>query len=111
MKLSAQQVASVRQELGAEPLSEDNPAMEALRGAFGDHTFYVGADGLFVFEPVNEPAGNGTHAQLVLVAAWTDSQRNTLQRVEPQETDQVVDLTAAGDSEGDANGDGFPGAA
>lgn len=96
MKLSNQQVASVRQELGADPLNEDNPAMDSLRGAFGDHTFYVGADGLFVFEPVEEPAADGAPAQLVLVAAWADEKKNTLQKVQPQQTDQVVDLAAVG---------------
>ncbi len=99
MKLSTQQVASVKQELGADPLGDDNPAMESLRTAFGDHTFYVGSDGLFVFEPVNDPAVQGTPAQLVLVAAWSDEQKNALKKVPPQETDQVVDLAAAPEQE------------
>jgi hypothetical protein len=97
MKLSTQQVASVRHELGADPLREDNPAMDSLRGAFGDHTFYVGSDGLFVFEPVNDPDAGRTPAQLVLVAAWADAQKSALEKVPPQETDRVVDLAAADD--------------
>jgi hypothetical protein len=100
MKLTSRQITAVKQELSADPLEEENPAMETLRDAFGDHTFYVGADGLFVLEPVNDPAHAGEPAQLVLVAAWTDEQRNALQPVPPQTTEKVVDLAASA-TEGD----------
>ena len=110
MKLSSQQVAAVKQELGADPLPDTNPAMESLRGAFGDHTFYVGVDGLFVFEPVNEAEASDDSAQLILVAAWTDENKNALTQVPPQRTDKVVDLAAAGD-DGSAGGSGGNGAA
>lgn len=100
MKLSSQQVTSVKQELGADPLDAENPAMKSLLDAFGEHTFYVGGDGLFVFEPVNDPEASGEPAQLVLVAAWTDEKKNALTQVPPQPTDKVVDLAAAKDSGG-----------
>lgn len=95
MKLSSQQVAVVKDELGADPLGEENPAMESLKNAFGDHTFYVGSDGLFVFESVNEPEQAREPAQLVLVASWTDDQKTALEKIPPQQTDKVIDLAGS----------------
>lgn len=120
MKLTSQQVASVKQELGADPIEETNPAMETLRNAFGDHTFYLASDGLFVLEPadtVSQEGGDETPAEgteasaksmdepahLVRIAAWTDENKNALQPAPPQATDTVVDLAAAGKGNG-ANG-------
>ncbi|MEZ5669843.1 MAG: hypothetical protein R3F55_20875 [Alphaproteobacteria bacterium] len=94
MKLSSQQVVSVKTALGADPLEDHNPAMDSLVKAFGEHTFYVFTDGLFVLEPVNDAAMAGDPARLVLVAAWTDEKRNALQKVQPQATDAIVDLSA-----------------
>jgi hypothetical protein len=97
MKLNSNQIAAVKQDLSADPLDEDNPAMGSLREAFGDHTFYVGSDGLFVIEPVENASHPGEPAQLVLVAAWTDEDKKALQPVPPQHTETIVDLaTAAG---------------
>lgn len=102
MKLNSNQIAAVKQDLSADPLDENNPAMESLREAFGDHTFYVGPDGLFVVEPVEDAAHPGEPAQLVLVAAWTDEDKNALQPVPPQQTETVVDLaTTASKTNGD----------
>ena len=95
MKLNANQIAAVKQDLSADPLEEHNPAMDALRKAFGDHTFYVGAEGLFVVEPVEDTAHPGEPAQLVLVAAWADEEKKSLQPVPPQETQTVIDLAKA----------------
>jgi hypothetical protein len=92
MKLNANQIAAVKQDLSAEPLEDQNPAMASLRQAFGDHTFYVGAEGLFVVEPVEDDAHPGEPAQLVLVAAWADDDKKALQPVPPQQTETVVDL-------------------
>ena len=113
MKLTSQQVASVKQELGADPVEETNPAMESLRKAFGDHTFYLANDGLFVLEPADEvlreepgsktasegeetPARPmGQPARLIRIAAWTDENKKALQPAPPQVSDTVVDLAAA----------------
>jgi hypothetical protein len=102
MKLKANQIAAVKQDLGADPLDEENPAMGSLREAFGDHTFYVGPDGLFIVEAVDNGDHPGELAQLVLVAGWTDENKNALHPVPPQKTDKVVDLAtsaAKGNSE------------
>jgi len=114
MKLSTQQVAAVKQELGADPVDEANPAMETLRQAFGDHTFYLASDGLFVLEPADAADANSAQepaqqmsepAHLVLVAAWTDENKNSLQPAPAQVSATVVDLAATDDNESkQANG-------
>jgi len=97
MKLTSEQVAVVKEQLGADPIEDENPAMDTLCNTFGEHTFYLGADGLFVLEPaVEEAPQQGEPAQLVLVAAWTDEQRTALKPVEPQVSDMVVDLAETG---------------
>ena len=104
MKLNSNQIAAVKQDLSADPLEEENPAMASLRQAFGDHTFYVGSEGLFVVEPVEDDAHPGEPAQLVLVAAWTDEEKKALQPVPPQQTAKIVDLTPPAEkSNGDAS--------
>lgn len=101
MKLNSHQIAAVKQDLSADPLDEENPAIGSLREAFGDHTFYVGSDGLFVVEPVEDTEHPGEPAQLVLVAAWTDEDKKALQPVPPQQTETVVDLaTTVGKTNG-----------
>lgn len=92
MRLTSQQVAAVKQELGADALEEENPAMDSLRNLFGDHTFYVGEEGLLVFEEVDAVEPDDTRVQLVLVAAWTDDNKNALSPIDPQPTTIVVDL-------------------
>lgn len=91
MKLTDDQAAAVKQVLGADPLPEDNPAMGELEKVFGEHSFYVGEDGLLVFEPAEEQADSG---RLMLIAAWADEQKQGLQAVQPQPTDIVIDFSA-----------------
>jgi hypothetical protein len=124
MKLTAQQVASVKQELGADPIEEANPAVATLRQAFGDHTFYLASDGLFVLEPADEvlkedqgaagadgedpPRPLAEPARLILIAAWTDESKTALQPTPARATATVIDLAAAED--GDAGNGGNNGA-
>lgn len=105
MKLSTHQIEAVKQEIGADPIEDANPAMTPLRETFGDHTFYVGSEGLFVLEPVDTPAEEqaapppegapAEPAQLVLIAGWANEEKNALQPVPAQATTTVIDLAAA----------------
>ncbi len=92
MRLTTQQIAAVKQELGADSLEEENPAMASLQKLFGDHTFYVGEEGLLVFETIDTAGPDNTRAQMVLVAAWTDDTKKALSPIDPQPTTIVVDL-------------------
>ena len=101
MKLSSQQVASVKRELGADPLDSNNPAVNELNNVFGEHTFYLATDGLFIVEPVESDQIPGEPAQIVRVAAWTDDDKKELQPVPPEATERVLDLTPGSDDSSD----------
>src|SRR5690625_5238789 len=87
MKLSNTQIAATTESLGATPVPEDHPVMDQLRDAFGEHTFFLDHAGLSVFVDQDEveegfdlPEGE---PRLVMIAAWTDDQRNSRGAVEP----------------------------
>jgi len=95
MILSENQVAVAKATLGADPVPADHPAMPQLQQAFGEHTFYLDANGLMVFEPAEDAAADAKEAaRLVLVAAWADESKQQLSPVQPQPTNLVVDLAA-----------------
>lgn len=93
MKLSSEQVKVVEERTGLQPIPEENPAMSQLKENFGDHTFYVDDNGLYVLETDGEAPDGENHATAVQVASWTDENRTALQAHEPQVTDAVFKLT------------------
>lgn len=86
MKLSAQQIASVKEQTSAEPVAEDSPAHGQLVEAFGDHTFYLSEHGLLTPEVVSEPEDENKTVELILIAGWAGENNDALQGVEPQRT-------------------------
>ena len=92
MMLTDEQVAAVKAQLDVDALEESNPSMDMLRKQFGEHTFYVGEDGLFMFEPVNAPSHPGQPAHMVQVGAWTDENRNAMKPMPHKVTDVLIDL-------------------
>lgn len=97
MKLNAQQIAAVGQQIGADPLNDDDPVTDQLVKIFGEHTFYLSTEGLLVIEAAVDPdqdreTGKG---QFVRVATWADEQRSALQPIQPEPTSIVLDLDAA----------------
>lgn len=104
MKLSNTQIAATSDSLGATPVPEDHPVMDQLRDAFGEHTFFLDNEGLSVFvdeaeveEGVELPEGE---PRLVMIAAWTDDERNSLAAVEP--VDRGISLPQSSASENSA---------
>lgn len=101
MKLNDAQITEVERQTGMEPIADDNPAVEALTGHFGDHTFYVDSEGLYVWERVgSETAGQPVTA--LQVARWTGDERTELRLHEPEPTNVVLRIDEIGsDSDGD----------
>jgi len=88
MLLNDTQIAASRETLGVDPLAQDHPAMVELKRVFGEHTFFVDANGLSVFLDQTEtdtdlPEGK---PRLVLIAAWVDDAKTQLGPVEPVDT-------------------------
>src|SRR3546814_7307137 len=60
MRLSEPQTQRVQEQTGASVVPEDNPSMPALKQNFGDHTFFLDAEGLHIWETVaDEPSEDG----------------------------------------------------
>ncbi|MGY3405332.1 hypothetical protein ACVWZV_001445 [Bradyrhizobium sp. GM5.1] len=51
MKLTSEQVKQTVNQLGAQVLPDEHPAMPQLNSMFGEHTFFVDETGLKVVEP------------------------------------------------------------
>lgn len=92
MKLTAQQMAQVFDQTGADPVPEDHSVMDDLREAFGDHTFYMAPEGLCVWEPVSNADSGSQVATAMIVASWTDEEKTELLPHAPQPTTIVVTL-------------------
>jgi hypothetical protein len=92
MKLNDQQIAAVKASVDIDAIPADNPAVSQLTQAFGDHTFFVVTDGLFILETVDKPDLPGTPAEFILIAGWADEDRSALRGVEPTPSNTIIDL-------------------
>jgi hypothetical protein len=94
MKLTSAQVENTMTQIAERAIPEDHPVVPQLKGLFGEHTFFLGNDGLKIVEPTGaEDAGSQT-ACVVRVASWADPERTTLAPHEPQPTEVLVDIDA-----------------
>lgn len=83
MRLSEPQTQRVQEETGASVVPEDNPSMPALKQNFGDHTFFLDAEGLHIWESVDdEPAADGKLVG-VRIASWSSAEKSSLVPHEP----------------------------
>lgn len=94
MKLNDQQIAAVKSSVNIDAIPPENPAVPQLTEHFGDHTFFVVTEGLFILEEVDNPELPGTPAEFVLVAGWADEERSALQGVQPTRSNTIIDLDA-----------------
>jgi hypothetical protein len=91
VKLSAAQIEHTVPQIGAQPIPEDHPAVTELKGLFGDHTFFLGREGLHIVETA-EPADDGAFANVVNLARWSNDERTALAPHKPEVTEVVVDV-------------------
>ncbi len=89
MKLNAAQQSHVEEQLGIEALPDENPAMPKLKEVFGEHTFFVDADGLNVVE--EHPAEENSGGVVIKLASWAEDQTQ-LRVHEPEVLPVTVDL-------------------
>jgi hypothetical protein len=96
MKLNSALVERTLNQFEAQAIPESHPAVAQLNSLFGDHTFFLNADGLNIVEP-NDADNSGTKtAQVIRLAEWKDAERTSLVPREPEVTDVVVVLDAEG---------------
>lgn len=86
MKLSTAEIQRIEEETGSTAVPPENPAIEQLKGHFGDHTFFVDGDGLHVWESPEEQPVEGGKMVGLRVATWKDESKTTLVPHEPTPT-------------------------
>jgi hypothetical protein len=92
MKLTSELVNRTLSQLEAQAIPDDHPALQQLKGLFGDHTFFVDSNGLNIVEPA-EPTQEGVQTgKIVNLATWTDADPPSLAPHEPEPTDVVIML-------------------
>ena len=92
MKLSAEQIKQIHDERGIDPLPEDSPPMSDLMIAFGNHTFYLTADGLHKWEYIEV---SGAEEQVIIaveIASWVNDEKSNLALHIPRLTKDTVRL-------------------
>ena len=94
MMLNAQQLAIIENQTDTKPLPPDDPAVAQLSGHFGEHSFFLDPNGLYIFEAVNLPeTEEGTSpALLVQIAEWTDPEKTSIGPIEPKPADLIIGL-------------------
>ena len=92
MRLSADQITQIRDKKGIDPLPDDYPPLSEIRRILGDHTFYLTADGLHIWEYADV---TGAEDQLIIaleVASWANKEKSDLAVHKPHMTEIVVRL-------------------
>jgi hypothetical protein len=89
MKLNSAQVEQALTQFEAQVIPDDHPLVPKLNELFGDHTFFLDGNGLYVVEPNETAARAGT---MVNLANWTDTDLTSLAPHEPEPTEIIVML-------------------
>ncbi len=90
MKLNAVQLRKVEEQFGVEAIPEEDPVTSDLKEAFGDHTFFLDADGLNIVELKVFP--ESSIGNVVKVASWSSDEQTKLLSHEPEVLPITVDL-------------------
>jgi len=83
MRLSELQTQRIQEQTGASVVPDDNPSMPALKQNFGDHTFFLDADGLHIWESVAENPDDKAKLVGVRIASWSSDEKKSLVTHEP----------------------------
>ena len=76
----------------------DHLALPHLKTYIGDHTFYTGSDGVFIWEtaPGNDGEDLGEEGKRLIafrVASWADAEKRTIALHKPQVTETAIRLS------------------
>lgn len=94
MKLNSELVERALNQFDAQAIPENHPVIPQLSSLFGDHTFFLNAQGLSIVEPTSATNAGGQEAQVIKIAGWQDDDRTSLVPHEPEPTDLVIVLNA-----------------
>ena len=78
--------------LNAEAIPAEHPMMSQLERLFGEHTYFLDAEGLTIIEPPARDGSGRTECQVVNLANWTDENLTSLAPHEPMATGERIAL-------------------
>jgi len=90
MKLTSELVERTLNQFDAEAIPENHPVVSQLNSLFGDHTFFLNAQGLSIVEPAGGPDSGGQAGQVIKIAGWQSDDRTSLVPHEPEPMDVVI---------------------
>lgn len=90
MKLNAAQLPKIEEQIGVKAVPEEHPVTPNLKEAFGDHTFFLDAEGLNIVEP--GPSPESSSGNVVKLASWASQERTKLVSHHPEVLPVTVDL-------------------
>jgi hypothetical protein len=96
MKLNAVLVERTLTQFDAQAIPENHPVVGQLNSLFGDHTFFLDANGLNIVEPTGQGDSGSQTGQVIKLAGWSDENRTSLAPHEPELTEVVVVLDEGG---------------
>lgn len=98
MKLTSTQVELAVNQLQVSAIAETADIIRELTEPYGDHTFFIDPDGLYILEWFDEdqPGDGRDMLSLVQLAAWTDDTRSEVATHDPLKTGRMV--TTGGES-------------
>lgn len=94
MRLSPMRVEQTLTQFEAQPIPDDHPVLSQLKDLFGDHTFFLAANGLNIVEPIEHGRSGVSTGKVVNIASWTDETATRLQPHEPEATEIVVEFAS-----------------
>ena len=72
--------------------------VQQLNSLFGDHTFFLDANGLNIVEPREQTDSGSQSGQVVKLAGWSDDNRTSLAPHQPELTEVVIVLEQGPDN-------------
>jgi hypothetical protein len=103
VKLSPAQAYRVEQQIDGRAIPDRVEFTSQLQDAFGDHTFFVDAQGLHIVDAqglhIVEPSASDEVGKVVILGKWANDEHTKLRLNEPTLTDTVVELGAPGDGD------------
>ena len=98
MKLNTALVERTLNQFDAQAIPENHPVVQQLNSLFGDHTFFLDANGLNIVEPREQTDSGSQSGQVVKLAGWSDDNRTSLAAHQPELTEVVIVLEQGPDN-------------
>jgi hypothetical protein len=92
MKLNSALIRRTLTQFDAQAIPDNHPVVPQLNSLFGDHTFFLDAEGLNIVEPMGVADSSAQTAHVLKLADWKDANHSGLVPHEPKATDVTVVL-------------------